>query len=381
MDTITHALAGAAISDCWFRERLGRYATPFALLVGALPDIDAVTYLVSPETAWANHRGYTHAFFIMLLAAPLLGGVGWLLSRDKRERRDTNAWKWWTVLAAACLFCHTLMDLITSWGTMPLLPFSNARISWDMAPILDAFITSVLAASFLVNRLLRWEKVETFLNPIAYPIVHKHPRRRRAADIAARITAALVVVYLLIGLHQNFQTVRIARKELAAAGIEATEVRALPLMFTYVSWGIAARDADGTVYNALYSTYSPKPMRFVRHQTTRDGGTERALRTRDGALFAWYSQNFFVAAEERSGDGRSTVRLSDRRFFTLGEPDRPRFVMELVEETPGGAFEAKPTQMRFADIDIRDEMRKLWDLTRYGEVNPDAASVPDQAGR
>ena len=368
MDTFTHALAAAAISDCWFRKRLGRIATPFALIAGALPDIDAVTYFVSPQSAWANHRGYSHAFLVMLLVAPLLGSVGWLISRERGERRDKSAWKWWTILAIASLFAHTLMDLVTSWGTMPLLPFSNARISWDMAPILDIFITSVLATSFLLNRLLRWEKVQTFLNPLAYPVVHTHPRRRRAADIFARIAVALVVVYLLIGLQQNLQTVRIAREELAAAGIEAVEVRALPLMFTYISWGVVARDAEGTVYNALFSSYARQPMRFSRHTSTRNAETERALATPEGRLFAWYSQNFCIAEETKDATGRSTVNLTDRRFTNIDEPGKPRFVVQLVEETPGGTFVAKPTQMRFSEVNIREELLKLWNLTWRGSI-------------
>ncbi len=368
MDTLTHALVGTAISDGCFRKRLGPIATPFAFIVGALPDIDAATYLVSPEFAWANHRGYTHSFFVFLAAAPLLGYLGYRLSRK------TGDWRQWMLLAFICLVAHTLFDLITSWGTMPLLPFSNARISWDIVPILDIFLTSVTGASFAVNRLLRWEKVQTFLNPMAYPIVYRHPRRQRAATIVARVCMVLVAVYLVVGWRQNRQTVRIATKELADAGIEAVEVRALPLLLTYVSWGIAAREADGTIHNAVFSSYAPKPMQFARFPRAKGLAVDNALKTPDGALFAWYSQNMYTAETERTSDGNLT-RLRDRRFFTLSQAHLSRFIVEFRENADDRVTASSFHQMGFSGIDIREELRLLWELTSRGEIVPPPAAA------
>jgi membrane-bound metal-dependent hydrolase YbcI (DUF457 family) len=373
MDTVTHALVGTAISDGWFRRRLGPVATPFALAVSALPDVDVVTYFISPDYAWANHRGYSHSFFVMLLAAPVLGYLG------HRVAGRTGTWKTWALLALLCLYAHTLFDLITSWGTMPLLPFSNARISWDIVPILDVFLTSVSLGSFVLNRLLRWEKVETFLNPLAYPLVHRHPGRQRAADAVARVAAALLAVYLGLGWHQNRQTVREARRELAAAAIEAVEVRALPLMFTYVASGIAARDAGGTVYNAVYSSYAPRPMRFAAYPTIDNAATRGALATREGRLFAWYSQGMFVARVEESPGGMPRIRLEDRRFFTLSQSHLPRFAMDFCEAPdPGGRMVCEgSTQMGFDGVDLGEEARRLWALTVTGD--PEAAVLSDPA--
>ncbi|MDR1744554.1 MAG: metal-dependent hydrolase, partial [Planctomycetota bacterium] len=284
MDPITHALTGTAVSDSWFRRRLGPAATPFSLIMAALPDIDIVAFFISVESAWANHRGLTHSFFPQLVAAPFFGYAGYRLS----GRRGT--WGLWCLLAALCLFSHTLLDLATSWGTMPLRPFSNARISWDIAPILDLFVLSLGAASFVVNRVLRRERVDHFINPLAFPVEHRHPHRQRAADIIGKVAVALIVVYLAVGCLQNRQTVRVAREELAKQGITSVDVRALPIMFTYIAWNIAARDADGDVYNAAYSSYAPGPMRFVEHRTLPEGDVRAIVSSPLGALFAWYTQ-------------------------------------------------------------------------------------------
>lgn len=355
MDTLTHALVGTAASDSWFRRRLGPVATPFALLVSSMPDLDVLAYLVSPEYVWVYHRGITHGFVPMLVAAPILGWLGYRISR--RE----GTWLLWSLLALICLYAHTLFDLITSWGTMPWEPFSKARISWDIAPILDIFLTSVTAASFVTNHILRWERIDYFINPLAYPVVHRHPRRQRAGDWVAKIAVFLVVAYLLVGWQQNRQTVRIARQELAKQGVEAVEVRALPIMFTYISWDIAARDSDGNIYNAVYSSYARAPMRFIKFAALPQEELAPVLATRAGSLFAWYSQGMF--AGDKEGE---RIRLYDRRFFTLTKPETSRFAMEFERDASGAMTGGRAAQRGFEGMDVREELRRLWELTRYG---------------
>lgn len=365
MDTLTHTLVGSAISDGWFRRRLGPVATPFALVMSALPDIDILTYFIAPEYAWMHHRGYTHSFLPMLVASPVFGYAGY------RIAKKNGSWFLWSLLAVLCLFSHTIIDLVTSWGTMPLLPFSSARISWDVAPILDVFVFSVAGASFVANRILRWERVDTFLNPLKYPIVHRHPRRQRAADRVGMIAAILVVLYLLIGWQQNRQTVRIAREELARGGVEAVEVRALPIMFTYIAWDIAARDANGTVYNAVYSSYAPRSMRFTAFPTLPRDEIAGELATPEGCLFAWYSQNMFVADREWLDSG-SRVSLRDRRFFGLVNPAESRFVMEFDKDPSGTVTDIRSVQGGPENIDLREELRRLWGLMWDGrDAGPD----------
>lgn len=366
MDTLTHALTGAAISDCWFRRRLGPVSTPFALLVTALPDVDIFTYLMSSESAWTHHRGYTHSFFPMLVAAPLFGYIGYRLS--KRQ----GSWGLWSLLAVLCLFSHTIIDLVTSWGTMPLLPFSNARISWDVAPVLDLFVLALTASSFVANRILRWERVDYFINPLAFPVVHRHPHRQRAADLVAKVVVALVVLYLLVGWQQNRQTVRIAREELTRHGITPVEVRAFPVMFTYIAWEIAARDADGAIYNAAYSSYAPEPMRFVKHTTLPAAEVGELLSTPLGSMFAWYTQGMYVA-RRITMDGESRLVMEDRRFFGLDDAARSRFVMEFPEGADGSVDSGRVVRVQLTWDEARAEAERLWELTWGGHVTSTVA--------
>ncbi len=360
MDTITHSLVGTAVSDAWFRKRLGPVATPFALAVSALPDADIITYFISPESVWLQHRGYTHSFFLQLLAAPLLGLAAYFIA--KRQGR----WVLWSALALVCLWCHTIFDLITSWGTMPWLPFFNARVSWDVVPIIDIFLTSVTATSFIANRILRWERIKTFLNPLAFPIVYRHPRRQRAADIVATVAVVLVALYLLIGWLQNRQTIRIAARELTAAGIKAVEIRALPIILTYVSWDVVARDRDGVVYQAPYSSYAPKPMRFTSYASQDNPSIRQAVASPQGRMFAWYSQNMY-SVDSHPGPNGEVVIMRDRRFHSPRNPGQSRFLMEFTEDAAGNIVSAHPRQLGLDGVDLKDELYGYWGLTIHGD--------------
>ncbi|MDR2391473.1 MAG: metal-dependent hydrolase, partial [Planctomycetota bacterium] len=272
MDTLTHALAGTVISDGWFRRRLGPAATPFSFILAALPDIDLlVLRLASSGDDWYAHRGYSHSLLATAAAAPLIGLAA---ARLSGKPKNCSAW---ALLALLCLWSHILLDVATSWGTMLFLPFSDARIALDAAPILDCFVFAVSLASCIANRLLRRERVDVFLNPLIFPVVHRHPMRVRAAAWIARPAAVLILCYLAIGWLQSRQTAGIARKELAAAGVEAEEIRAMPILFTHLAWSVAARDAAGNLYNALYSSFAPRPMRFVRRPAAGDRAAKTAL--------------------------------------------------------------------------------------------------------
>ncbi len=362
MDTLTHALVGAALSDGVFRKRLGRVATPFALVAASLPDVDIVTYFINAESAWAYHRGYTHSIAPQLLAAPILGYVGYRLAGRMGSCLQ------WALLALFCLVSHTLGDLATSWGTMPLLPFSNIRVSWDLLPIIDIFLTGVTGASFVVNRVLRREKVDTFDNPMAFPVVHRYPKRRHVAMWWARVSLVVVCLYLLVAVQQHAQTVRVAREQLNANGVDAVEVRAFPILFNYIAWVIAARDAEGAVYNAESSSYAPQAMHFIRFPAARGAEVDKALSTADGRMFVWYSQGMFVAEEDP--EPGVSVRLSDRRFFALSSPKRSRFIMDFAKTPSGDMERVAARQLAFEGVDVWEEVRLLWELTKTGYAHP-----------
>lgn len=139
MDTVTHGIAGALLAQSFVPERQGRLA-PRALTLGAvLPDVDFLADFVSnnPLIHAEVHRGITHSFLMLPVWALLLGG---LTSRWDDRRR----WLLLSCLYGAGIALHVCLDLITSYGTMILSPWSRDRFAWDITFFVDLLLTAAV---------------------------------------------------------------------------------------------------------------------------------------------------------------------------------------------------------------------------------------------
>ncbi|MDR3077454.1 MAG: metal-dependent hydrolase, partial [Planctomycetota bacterium] len=332
-------------------------------------------------------------------------------------RASLADWPRWFLLALGCLYSHVILDLSNSWGTLPFLPFSSRRVSLDAASIVDVFIFSLTLASFVLNRWLRRERVEVFANPLAYPVRHRHPGRARLARRLARPAAILSVLYLAAGWLQGRQVADLARRELAKSGVEVAEARAMPLPFTWLAWAIAVRDSGGTVYNALYSSFSPAPLRFSSQAAVSGPAAERALASPDGEKFVRFSQGMYsvrlleVASGQEAGPSgqagqdrrpggvsvrlpareivqetireaareaaapsgaRTRVELRDRRFFSLAPPWRPQFGLDIFLDADLGILAAWDWRSGPFPGGLGDELARLRRLILDGRADPSA---------
>lgn len=141
MDTITHGIAGSALT----RSLTARTGARAALLLGAaagmFPDCD---FLFTPDrlSYLRNHRGWTHSFVAMPVFALALALLARLLFRRARLR---ELW----IFCAAGIASHIVLDWITSFGTMFFVPLSRARYALDWVFILDPFLTGIATLTLL----------------------------------------------------------------------------------------------------------------------------------------------------------------------------------------------------------------------------------------
>lgn len=218
MDTITHGIAGSALT----RSLTGRSGARAALLLGAaagmFPDCDF--FFMSDRLSYLrNHRGWTHSFVALPVFALGLALIGRLLFRKAR-------------LPALWLFCavaiasHILLDWITSFGTMFFVPVSWTRYALDWVFILDPFLTGIAALTLLAA--MFW--------------------RRRGREVAATGTA-LLCAYIALCAVQH-------RKALAAwnridAPIRGARVSVLPQFLSPFRW-LGLSDHGGEVHVAFF---------------------------------------------------------------------------------------------------------------------------------
>src|SRR5689334_16626771 len=153
MDTLTHALSGALLA----RATAPRQAPPGTLakrmaagfLACASPDLDIVITLLGPVAYLENHRGVTHSLILLPLWALL---YSWILARVLREPRG---WRALYGLTAGSLALHVAGDVITTYGTMILAPFSDWRAQIGTTFIIDLWFSGIIVAGLLASAALR----------------------------------------------------------------------------------------------------------------------------------------------------------------------------------------------------------------------------------
>jgi inner membrane protein len=149
MDNLTHAALGLCAGLAVRRKSVPvAAAVTAALVAGELPDIDLlIRSAEDPLVAFRWHRHFTHSFLLWPLLA---AGAAWLAAWIFRKREGAGFVPLYGVALAAGL-SHVLNDACTSYGTLVLWPFSDARIAWDCLPIIDLTLTLPLVILGIVS--------------------------------------------------------------------------------------------------------------------------------------------------------------------------------------------------------------------------------------
>ena len=80
MDSLTQAVLGGTVTYAILGKRLGKRAALYGAALGTLPDLDVLIDFGGPIENMTHHRGFSHAFVVQALAAPVLA---WLAARPK----------------------------------------------------------------------------------------------------------------------------------------------------------------------------------------------------------------------------------------------------------------------------------------------------------
>ena len=185
-----------------------RERTLVGFLAGAAPDLDFLVRMAGPVAYLEQHRGVTHSLVLMPFWALVLAMAFWLIYRRRYH---------WTAYYGVCLLAigiHIVGDLITSYGTQILAPFSQWAPGWNTTFIIDPYLSGILVVGLLVS--LRW--------------------RPRTAAIATLLAATVLIGYQATQYHQALD---IARNHVADAGLAADRIEAYPQPFSVWNWKLA----------------------------------------------------------------------------------------------------------------------------------------------
>lgn len=186
MDPVTHALVGAATARVALARPLGRAAWLPGAVGALLPDADTLIRSASDPLLYAEfHRHFTHSVAFIPLGGTM-AALPWLLVPGARAR-----WKWCWSAAVAGYATHGLLDASTTYGTMLLWPFSDARVAWHWISILDPLFTAVLIAG--VGAALWRHTARPVAVALALCLTYLTAgavQRERALDVQARVAAS-----------------------------------------------------------------------------------------------------------------------------------------------------------------------------------------------
>ncbi|ATX78823.1 inner membrane protein [Mariprofundus aestuarium] len=204
MDPITHAISGAALARAIPKHHLPPLQLLFLILLTMAPDADIILRFFSETVYLQHHRGLTHS----ILLIPLWGWLVYSLSSRRIKANPIMPW-----LLGGALLLHILLDLITTFGTMIIAPFSDWRASLDLLFIIDPFFT----ASLLI--------------PLLLGLIWKQHKRKMGV-----VSLVLMCSYLGLTYSNQQQAIDLARN----AQPDAVSYNALPMAFSPFHWQLIA---------------------------------------------------------------------------------------------------------------------------------------------
>lgn len=293
MDNLSHTLLGVHLSRLRpFRRLTERQAFWTATFAANVPDVDGLLRFAGNPTWILDHRGPTHSIVGMCLLAPAIALLASALSRGRAPLAPLVG------LSFLGVASHLFLDLITSWGTMLLLPFSDARLSLPWVFIADPVVWLILGLPLLRIGWKRWR------GPLPVRVVQQ-------TSLAA---ATVLLLYVgLCGLAHE----RARRTALAALpeGARPVEVLAFPSPPGPLVWSTLIRTENHRWHRSFVSILGGVVPSGSVPTGLQDPRVQVALETRLGQAWSRFAAApWLVAATPIAADGSYELTLGDLRF-------------------------------------------------------------------
>ncbi len=341
MDTVTHGLTGWLIARSLPEKWKGGHPKTVAAVVSlaaVLPDADNAASLLGSEMYLRVHRGLSHSLPGILVTSLVLA----LLFARYGKLKDRRAV---FLLALLGQFSHVALDLLNSYGTQILQPFTDARFALDILFVVDLVFTGIILAGIALSR-VNPARARTALAALSVYVglaaLFHAGARDAVRDAALRDGVKVVSVHALPTLPYIQLTTpdRLAFASPAQAsaptapGEDAGKAVKRPLEIPFPAGPFAWNGFvdDGRTY--LRAEIEPLTGQVSWRQRTLRGADVpevRALRgIADVETYLWFAR--FPAVVVTSAGGRTEVTFFDLRFG--GIPERKPFLLR-VTELPG----------------------------------------------
>lgn len=339
MDSVTQLALGAAIGESVLGRKAGRRAALWGGICATLPDLDVLYPFAGPVEELTYHRSYTHSFFILSVAAPLIFRL--ILKIHPETKRH---WRGWLLLVFLSLLTHPVLDCLTLYGTQVFLPFSDYPVSIASIFIIDPFYTLPLAGGVCCAMLMS--------------------RGRNSGRLLNNAGLIVSSLYLLCGLAVKLHVNSVVENTLAEKGISGRPYLTAPTPFNIALWRVVVME-EGGYGEGFYGVADGSGT--VRLRSFKN--ESRLLRDLDGEpnleRLKWFSRGFYGAQKVEN-----RVIFSDLRIGMAGHFP---FSFEIATIENG---KAEPVAPKSVGSEMPRDFRKRlkWLLRRMFDKN---AGFPD----
>jgi inner membrane protein len=296
----------------------------------AAPDLDFVVAFAGPVEYLLNHRGVTHSLVLLPLWALL---YSWILAKLLRE---PGGWRALYGVTAMSLGLHVAGDIITSFGTIVLAPFSDWRAGIGTTFIVDLWFSGIILAGLVFSAMFH---------------------RSRWPAIAASVALAGYVGFQYV---QKQEALELGWKFAKERGLTNARITAHPRPVSPFNWTVFVSDDDAHRF-AHVNLVRKEPRRYapgdgfiarldspylpveqaIWLKRSRYGETDTDLIKEawnsDGlAFYRWFAD---LPAFDGITEGSACVWFADLRFVTPGRDGLP-FRFGACRSQPGAPWQA-----------------------------------------
>jgi inner membrane protein len=333
MDPVTQGALGAALPQATTSKTHVAVAGLLGFVAGMAADLDVfIRSDTDPLMFLEYHRQFTHSL-IFIPVGGLLCALA--LHRIIGRRRGLT-------FGRTFLFCtlgyatHALLDTCTSYGTMLLWPFSDARFSWSVVSIVDPLFTV----------------------PLVIMVVLAGLRRK---PWLARLGLAWAVAYLGLGVLQHQAALAMGAEIAAERGHAPVRIEAKPSFANILVWKIIYETPERFHVDAVRAGLRPRVFPGVS-VARLDAGRDlpwldpASRQARDLERFQRFSDGFVAEDPNRPN------RVIDVRYSFVPNTVSALWSIELAPAAPPTAHVRYRTHREHA----RESLGTLWEMMVSG---------------
>ncbi|MCZ6635125.1 MAG: metal-dependent hydrolase [bacterium] len=284
MDTPTHGLIGRVIAKTIWPEQSGRGLVNLVTICSVLPDADT---LISSDGLdyLRTHRGFTHSFLGVVVGSLLVAGLA------KRFGFRNVSFGHLYLVSLLGMVSHIVFDLVTTYGTLILAPFSDYRAAFDLLFIIDPYLDVILIGGLIAG----WR-------------VGKQGYRWGGMLLSGYMVLAILVTGL-----GHVQVRRWAARE----GVTVARASVMPSPFSplHRRGMVESGDKIYLVPLNLFSGAYGTPVAFG--SALKDPRLGELWQTRTGEIYAWFTR--YPVVQAFPGEEKTALLIQDLQFMVRKE--------------------------------------------------------------